>query len=253
MGKGGGRGSPDDTRTTVPRYPIHTGLHNGGIKPAAPYGLDTSFATLADELKSSNYSTHIIGKWHLGFCNKKYWPTRRGFDHHYGFLLGSQSYYDHRRDVWENGSITALGYDFRNDDAVDTEARGTYSTTLFQNRVVEVIRQQDPSKPLFLYLPFQSVHAPVEVPQVYQKMYSHVKDEGRQKYLGMVTAMDDAVGNITEALKATGLYHNTIIVFLSDNGGGLHSYGSNWPLRGGKGTIFEGGTRTPAFIHSPRY
>jgi len=227
------------------RYPIHTGLHNGQISPTVPYGLNTSFPTLAEELKTGNYATHIIGKWHLGFCDKKYWPTRRGFDHHYGFLVGDEDYYDHK-----NGN----GYDFRNDDEVLYEATGTYSTTLFQDRAVEVIREHDPEKPLFLYVPFQSVHSPLEVPQVYQDLYSDVVDDvDRQKYLGMVTAMDDAVGNITEALKDHDLYDNTVIVFFSDNGGLIQYGANNWPLRGQKSTLFEGGTRTPAFIHSPRY
>ena len=83
-------------------------------------------------------------------------------------------------------------------------------------------------------------------------MYSDIDDLQRQKYLGMVTAMDDAVGNITEALKESGLYENAIIVFFSDNGGPVPHGANNWPLRGTKSTLFEGGTRTPAFIHSPR-
>ena len=79
------------------RYPIHTGLHNGVIYPTMPYGLDTNFTTLADELRRLDYSTHIVGKWHLGICNRNYWPTYRGFDHHYGLLLGAQDYYDQSR------------------------------------------------------------------------------------------------------------------------------------------------------------
>ena len=119
---------------------------------------------------------------------------------------------------------------------------------------MEVIREHDPENPLFLYVPFQSVHSPLEVPQVYQDLYSDVVDDvDRQKYLGMVTAMDDAVGNITEALKDKDLYDNTVIVFFSDNGGLIQYGANNWPLRGQKSTLFEGGTRTPAFIHSPRY
>ena len=159
-------------------------------------------------------------------------------------------------DYYTPQSWLLSGYDFRDDDKVLHEANGTYSTTLFQRRAVDIIRGQDSSKPLFLYVPFQSVHAPLQVPKVYQDLYrDKVADEARQKYLGMVTAMDDAVGNITQALKESGLYDNTIIVFFSDNGGPSASgFGANnWPLRQGKGHVFEGGTRTPAFVHSARF
>jgi len=235
------------------KYPIHSGLHNGVIQPLIPYGMDTNLNTLPEELRRANYSTHIVGKWHLGFCNKKFWPTNRGFDHHYGFLNGGQSYFDHTRDG---------GYDFWDDDDVALSDNGTYSTTLFQQRAVEVISSHDSSKPLFLYLPFQSVHGPLEVPDVYLDMYSQVEDEDRRMYLGMVTAMDDAVSNVTAALKSANLYDNSIIVWFSDNGGPISgwppghetAYGANnWPLRGAKYTMWEGGTKTVAFVHAPQY
>ena len=111
------------------RYPINNGLHNGVIEPLIPYGLDTSQTTLPEELRRANYTTHIVGKWHLGFCNKKFWPTNRGFDHHYGFLNGGQSYFSHTRDG---------GYDFWDDEEVALADNGTYSTTLIQQRAVEL-------------------------------------------------------------------------------------------------------------------
>jgi len=235
------------------RYPIHSGLHNGVIEPLIPYGLDTGITTLAEELRRANYTTHIVGKWHLGFCNKKFWPTNRGFDHHYGFLNGGQSYFSHTRDG---------GYDFWDDEEVSLTSNGTYSTTLIQDRAVDLISRHDNSKPLFMYVPFQSVHGPLEVPEVYRNMYSKVEDEDRRTYLGMVTAMDDAVGNITAALKSSNMYDNTIIVWFSDNGGPQAGWppghetayaANNWPLRGAKFTLFEGGTRTVAFVHAPQY
>ena len=128
------------------RYPIHTGLHNGVITPRQPYGLDTQFTLLPQELKRltnmnmncqyvpssrAGYVSHIVGKWHLGFCNKDYWPQSRGFDSHYGFLLGAQTYFDHSRDA---------GYDFRDGAEVAWEANGTYSTFLIQERAKKIIR-----------------------------------------------------------------------------------------------------------------
>ena len=245
--------SPTRGALLTGKYPIHNGLHNGVIEPLVPHGLDTAHVTLAEELKRSNYSTHIVGKWHLGICNKKFWPTNRGFDHHYGFLLGAESYFTHSR---------ANGYDFRDDEEVAFGANGTYSTTLYQNKAVEIIMNHDIRQPLFMYIPFQAVHGPLEVPEVYRGMYPNIEDNDRRTYLGMITAMDDAVGNITAALKEKDIYDDTVIVWLSDNGGPLrgwppgHEVGysaNNWPLRGAMFTMWEGGTRTVAFAHAPKY
>jgi len=114
-----------------------------------------------------------------------------------------------------------------------------------------VILQHDQSKPMFMYLPFQSPHRPLQVPQKYEDMYPDVEDDDRRVFMGMVTNLDDAVGNVVDALKDSGMYNNTVIVFVSDNGGWPPHGGNNYPLRGQKLTIWEGGTRTPAFVHSP--
>jgi len=222
------------------RYPINIDLHPGAIFPQVPFGLPTQHPTLADQLRSSGYSTHAVGKWHLGFCNKKYLPTSRGFDHHYGFWLGAQGYYSHKRD---------RGYDLRSDlDIVHADNR-TYSTDLFGYRAAKIITSHRKSKdPLFLYLAFQSVHTPLQVPAEYQAMYSGVRNTKRRKYLGMATAMDQAVGQVVKALKDSEMLENTVIVFMSDNGGPVDQGADNYPLRGSKGSLFEGGTRTPAFI-----
>ena len=216
----------------------------------------TNVTTLGERLRSSNYSTHAIGKWHLGICNKAFWPTNRGFDHFSGFMGGTTDYYTHNM---------TDGYDYRADTDVDYTANGTYDTTLIRDKANEVISGHDKNSPLFLYLPFHAPHDPLQVEKSYQDMYSDIPDISRQKYLGMVTALDDAVGSIIDSLKQSELYENSIIVFLSDNGapggnwpptmgGYVMEYGaSNWPLRGSKLTLFEGGTRTVSFIHSPKY
>jgi len=164
--------------------------------------------------------------------------------------LGAQDYYAHTRTVNHDE-----GYDFRNDLEVDRSAEGNYSTELYGARAAQIIRAHNQEQPLFLYLPFQAVHGPLQVPQRYEELYEDVPDSHRQTYLGMVTAMDDAVGEVVAALKETDMFENTVIVFLSDNGGPTGSGGghaaNNWPLRGSKGTLWEGGTRTPAFLHQP--
>merc|ERR1711963_393899 len=241
--------SPTRGALLTGRYPIHIGLNEGIISPMEPHGLPTDLETLADLLLAAGYSTHAVGKWHLGFCNSAFLPTNRGFQHHYGYWLGAQDYYLHTRSVGHDD-----GYDFRDDLKVDRSAEGNYSTELYGNRAAQIIRAHNQEKPLFLYLPFQAVHGPLQVPQKYEELYADVPDSHRQTYLGMVTAMDDAVGEVVAALKETDMFENTMIVFMSDNGGptghGGHA-ANNWPLRGAKGSLWEGGTRTPAFIHQP--
>ena len=224
-------------------------MQRHAIKPLNPWGLLTNLTTIADEFKSAGYDTHVVGKWHLGFCKEDYLPTNRGFDHHYGFWAGSQTYYNHTR-RFEGEDHIGYGYDFRNDLEVDESARGVYSSILFSQQSDQIITNHDQSKPLFLYLPFQSVHGPNEAPQEYVDMYEDVSDEERRIYLGMVTAMDDAVDVVVKSLKTAGMFDNTIIAFFSDNGG-AKGQGNNWPLRGYKASLWEGGTRTPAFIHGP--
>ena len=219
-------------------------MAGGVIMPLHGGGMLSNISTLAEELRGVGYSTQAVGKWHLGFCHKDYLPTSRGFDHHYGYWTGSQDYYKH---INQNFG----GYDFRDDLAVDYGAKGVYSSVLYEKRAVQLIESHDQSKPLFLYLAFQSPHSPLQAPEKYIKMYDDVEDKDRRVYLGMVTAMDDAVGGIIASLKRRKMFENTIIVFLSDNGGEVLKGASNWPLRGKKGRLWEGGTRTPAFIHGP--
>jgi len=238
--------SPTRGALLTGRYPIHIGLNEGIISPMEPHGLPTDVETLADLLLAAGYSTHAVGKWHLGFCNSAFLPTNRGFQHHYGYWLGAQDYYLHTRSVGHDE-----GYDFRDDLEVDRSAEGNYSTELYGNRAAQIIRAHNQEKPLFLYLPFQAVHGPLQVPQKYEELYADVPDNHRQTYLGMVTAMDDAVGEVVAALKETDMFESTMIVFMSDNGGPTGHAANNWPLRGSKGSLWEGGTRTPAFIHQP--
>ena len=228
------------------RYPFHIGMAGGVILPLSGGGMLTNLTTLAEELRDEGYSTHAVGKWHLGHCSEEYLPTSRGFHHHYGYWLGAEDYYNHTDEY--DGHV---GYDFRDDLVVDTSARGVYSTDLFRNRAVEIIESHDQSSPLFLYLAFQSPHAPLQAPEKYKELYDDVEDKDRREYLGMVTAMDEAVGGVIKSLKKEKMFENTIVVFLSDNGANIRQGGSNWPFRGKKGSLWEGATRTPAFIHGP--
>jgi len=243
--------SPSRAALLTGRYPIHTGFHNGVIEPKTPYGLDTSFTTLAQEMHRGGYATHIVGKWHLGMCREEFWPVNRGFDSFFGFLIGAQTYFTHQRDG---------GYDFRDQSEVYFEGNNTYSSLLLADRATKIIAEHNPDTPLFLYLPFQSVHGPLEAPKEYLDLYPDIKDPERQLYLAMVTAMDDAVGQVVASLEEAGLYQDSVILFFSDNGGPVKGWppghdtsyaANNWPLRGGKYSLWEGGTRTLASITAP--
>ncbi|XP_025088112.1 arylsulfatase B-like isoform X1 [Pomacea canaliculata] len=233
--------SPSRSAFMTGYFPYHTGLQHKVIIEGQPRFVPTNFKMLPAHLKTAGYMTHIVGKWHLGMCNWKYTPTYRGFDSFYGYYNGMDDYYTHR---------TTGGYDFRSNTSVAEDPHHTHSTYLFTDQTIKVIENHDKSKPLFLYLPFQLVHYPLQVPLKYEQMYKHVASKRRRVYSGMVSMMDEAFGQITEALDSAGLLDNSLIIFTTDNGGSVPHGGNNWPLRGGKTTFWEGGTRGVAFVWS---
>jgi len=220
------------------RYPCHTGIY-GVVRPDVPWGLPLEERTLAQALKEAGYETAIVGKWHLG-DQQAYLPTRRGFDHQYGLWTGNIDYFTHLR----NGKL-----DWHKDDK-PCDDQG-YSTHLIAKEACRLIQEKDPNKPMFLYLPFNAVHFPYQVPDSYAKPYDNL---GKQRGVlaGMDAAMDEAIGQVVSALEAKGIRTNTIILFNSDNGGPRPGVVSdNTPLRAGKGSIYEGGVRVCAFVNWP--
>ena len=240
--------TPTRSALMTGRYPIHTGRQHSVLWPEEPRGLMTNMTLLPEYLRELGYSTHMVGKWHLGFCSKNYLPTQRGFDTYFGYYTGSQDYYKHSR--MSSTQPRTVGYDFRENNTVYRDAAGKYSAHVFAERASEIISSHSPrSGPLFLYLAFQSVHSPLQVPLQYETPFQHVANLARRTYSGMVLAMDEAVGNITRALAESGMSKNTLIVFTTDNGGQTLAGGNNFPLRGNKATMWEGGMRGAAFIH----
>ncbi|OWF37333.1 arylsulfatase B-like [Mizuhopecten yessoensis] len=224
-------------------YPFHTGLQHGIIMDSQPKFLPSNFTLLPEKLQELGYATHMVGKWHLGFCNWKYTPNHRGFDSFMGYYSGAEDYYTHQ---------AGRAYDFRLNDEIHHPPTGEYSTETYTKRVMDIIHHHDPQhQPLFLYVAYQSVHSPLQVPQHYSDLHPHIPNENRRTFTGMVNAMDESFGNITNALKTGGYWDNLLIIFTSDNGGSVTDGGNNWPLRGNKGTLWEGGTRVPGFVYSP--
>lgn len=218
------------------RYPMRHGLQVGVVRPWAQYGLPLDERTLPQALQSAGYRTAITGKWHLGHFQPEYLPTRRGFDRQYGHYNGAIDYNTHVRDG---------GFDWHRDDKVCRDEG--YSTHLLAREAVTIIREHDGKKPLFLYVPFNAVHAPHQVPAKYTEPYGNLKGE-RKIYAGMLAAMDEAVGQIVSAIEEKKLRGETLFIFSSDNGGPAPGrVTSNGKLRAGKATLYEGGVRVAAF------
>ncbi|KAL7630204.1 UNVERIFIED_CONTAM: hypothetical protein RMT77_019655 [Armadillidium vulgare] len=239
-------------------YPIHTGMQHSVILGSEPRGLPLDFTIFPQYLKSLGYTTRMVGKWHLGNFRKDYTPTFRGFDSHYGYWEGMIEYYSHT--VALNATID--GYDFRRNMEVEYDGVGTYATDLFTEESVKIINEHNPSKPLFLYLPHLATHVatfsengvPLQAPDEVIEMFSYIEDESRRKFAAMLWKLDESIGKVVEALKERKMLKDSIIVFSADNGGSAGGYersgASNWPLRGTKNSMWEGGVRGSAFIWS---
>ncbi|MCE0523874.1 MAG: sulfatase-like hydrolase/transferase [Methylacidiphilales bacterium] len=235
------------------RYPFRYGLQTAVIPSAQTYGLATDEWLLPQALKEAGYNTALIGKWHLGHADPKYWPCQRGFDYDYGPLIGELDYFTHKQH-----GVTDW---YRNNKVVEEKG---YTTTLLGKDAVKWINQQDASKPFFLDLSFNAPHAPYQAPQEYLDMYKSIEDPSRRAYAASITVLDDEVGRVVEALEKKGLRNNTLIIFQSDNGGTRNAMFSgevdtsklkipcdNGPYREGKGTLYEGGTRVCALANWP--
>jgi arylsulfatase A-like enzyme len=236
------------------RYPFRYGLQTLVIPSVSTYGLATDEWLLPQALREAGYQTAIIGKWHLGHADRKYWPKQRGFDYQYGAMIGELDYFTHE----EHGVL-----DWYRDNK-PLKQKG-YTTTLIGNEAVKYINNHDTSKPFYLYLTFNAPHTPYQAPKEYIDRYQNIEDPTRRAYAGMVTCLDDEMGRVVHALDEKGVRDNTLILFHSDNGGtrsamfaGVMADMSNvkipcdnGPYREGKGSLYEGATRVCALANWP--
>ncbi|MBW2726686.1 MAG: sulfatase-like hydrolase/transferase [Deltaproteobacteria bacterium] len=267
--------SPTRAALMTGKSPLRLGVLTP-ISKHSPHGLPIDETLLPEFFRNAGYQTFMSGKWHLGHHEKRYLPHNRGFDHFYGHVTGGIGYWNHNhggRHDWQ-----------RNGRTVREEG---YATTLITDEALKLLRERDRAKPTFLYVAYNAPHLPNEAPEQTIAKYSGIENPLRRIHAAMVDELDRSIGRLLTALDAEGMREDTIVWFVSDNGGlnrqvnppfilGLvdtlvsvfgrplptatleflrHNVedgaSDNTPLRGGKMTVYEGGTRVPGAIWWP--
>lgn len=225
-----------------------------GIEKYNRLGIPVDETLISNVLQDAGYFTGAIGKWHLGE-ESQYHPNNRGFDDFYGFLGGGHNYFPEQYTEAYTRQAMA-GKKLINDYLLPLQHNGTptretdYLTDEMTAHAVKFLGEASgKDQPFFLYLSYNAPHAPMEAKEEDMALYPEITNLKRRTVAGMMAAVDRGVGKVTEALKANGQFDNTLIIFLSDNGGKPDLGSSNAPLRGHKGDCFEGGFRVPMFWH----
>ena len=228
--------SPTRAGLMTGRYQTRFGHENNVVANVS--GLPLTESTIADRLRTQGYATCAIGKWHLGHRDE-FRPTKRGFDEFFGTLANTPYYHPTQ---FVDSRISNEVREVPDDDF--------YTTDQYAERAVDWLgKVKDKNKPWFLYLPFNAQHNPLQAPKKYLDRFAHITDPTRRKFAACMSAMDDAVGRVMGTVRGMGQEEQTMVVFLSDNGGPTRSTtSSNLPLNGFKATTWEGGVRVPFCI-----
>lgn len=221
---------------------------NPSINPNDPSaGLPVEEETIAEVLKKSNYNNAVIGKWHMG-THPRFHPLERGFDYFFGFLSGGHNYFPEKLNINDLSEVKRKWQWYATkikENRTVVEIEDYLTDELSQSAVKYIEKQVSNDQHFMLYLAYNAPHTPLQATPKYLSRFDHIKDPKRKTYAAMVSAVDDGVGQILKTLKKSGIEENTIVVFLSDNGGAKNNGSDNRPLRGRKSDLFEGGIRVP--------
>lgn len=233
------------------RYPMRYGLQTLSLQPWSQYALPVDERLLPQALKEAGYRTAMIGKWHLGHAKKEWWPQHRGFDYFYGSLHGDTDHLKKHNRLGEPDW-------HRNDQALKEEG---FDVGLLARDAANLIGKHSSATPLFLLLSLPAPLAPYAAPKELLDRQRDITDDNRRRYAAMVSALDDTVGAIVDALEKKRMLSETLIVFHSATGGALPTRfatgdgdvkkpaADNGPYSEGKGSLREGGIRVPAIAY----
>ena len=252
--------SPSRSCLMSGRLPVHVNdknanpdIHNPNDTESGFAGIPRHMTGLASKLHTAGYATHQVGKWDAGMATQDHTPTGRGFQSSFGYFHHDNDYYTEKVGACIYKEKPQRPVDLWDTDKPALKINGTgpdhYEEGLFKEHILQVVKNHDPTTPLFLYYAPHIVHTPLQVPDSYLSKFSFIDDQDRQYYHAMVSYLDDVVGELVSALKARNMWDNLLFVASSDNGGPIYPGGgaNNYPLRGGKVTDWQGGVRVNAF------